>query len=326
MEEHMPTTHVEGQVRVTVAQTPQPEHPVRQTATPAPRSAHDAQLAAQQVTQAWAAALAGDEAQPSVASSDPEAVTPQTTPFVTVMHNGKASEESALVMPQAKTADVDARTGASMATAPRPAGHEPPMAQPAVAQSRPMPDAPAEMTSTTDRGDALSSFSTLSTEAAQRPTETQARLVETRDVQAWKVIEQLATAARFHVHGHSRELSVRLDPPELGTVHVRVVVQADGQVVAQIQTASPAVREMLDGRLAELQQALNQAGLTIEGCSVSLNSHGNPSTGQREGESFNQPAWTGQAAGRTQQQGEEAFASEPPATVRQHLGLVDYLA
>jgi hypothetical protein len=76
---------------------------------------------------------------------------------------------------------------------------------------------------------------------------------------------------RVSADGSLHEVVLRLDPPELGTVHVRVAAQAGGEVTTQITTTQPAALELLHQRLPELRAALNMAGLAVGDCTVSLN-------------------------------------------------------
>lgn len=64
-------------------------------------------------------------------------------------------------------------------------------------------------------------------------------------------------------NGKSSSFEIRLDPPELGKVDVRVEVGADGKVMAVIAARDPAVVEALMRGAKTLENALTQAGLNL---------------------------------------------------------------
>jgi flagellar hook-length control protein FliK len=75
------------------------------------------------------------------------------------------------------------------------------------------------------------------------------------------------------------EFRMRLDPPELGRVHVRLL--ADGDAVrGQVVVADEAVRQVVESQLPELRQRLEAAGLSVGRFDVSAdpgaNGRGDP--------------------------------------------------
>lgn len=94
---------------------------------------------------------------------------------------------------------------------------------------------------------------------------------------------QVADGITAHVRTLDRsgetEFRMRLDPPELGRVHVRLL--ADGDAVrGQVLVADEAVRQVIESQLPELRQRLEAAGLSVGRFDVSTdpgaNGRGNP--------------------------------------------------
>jgi flagellar hook-length control protein FliK len=74
------------------------------------------------------------------------------------------------------------------------------------------------------------------------------------------------------------EVKLRLDPPELGTVRLRVVASGDS-VTVQLVARTPEAVAALDRRLPELEHALAQNGTHLAQASVDLEDTG---SGPRE--------------------------------------------
>lgn len=72
--------------------------------------------------------------------------------------------------------------------------------------------------------------------------------------------------------GKTSTFEIRLDPPELGKVDVRVEVGKDGKIMAVIAARDPSVADALMRGAKTLENALTQAGLTLseEGIQVEL--------------------------------------------------------
>jgi flagellar hook-length control protein FliK len=100
-------------------------------------------------------------------------------------------------------------------------------------------------------------------------------------VEPQHVMTQVVSAARLTINQNGQqEMTVRLDPPELGTIHLKVATQANGEMVARIETPNPVVRDMLDSRLAELRQSLFDSGIRVDRCTVALDMQWNGQSGQ----------------------------------------------
>lgn len=74
------------------------------------------------------------------------------------------------------------------------------------------------------------------------------------------------------------ELRIRLDPPELGTVKLKIV-STGGDVRAELQVTSDAVRRVVESQLPELRQKLEDAGVRVQRMDVTTDSAGNSSAG-----------------------------------------------
>lgn len=85
----------------------------------------------------------------------------------------------------------------------------------------------------------------------------------------------------LHARGQS-EVYLRLDPPELGELHIRLAV-AEEQVHVHVRTASSEVKGLLDAGLGQLRQALADLGLRVEGLQISLGQGGSYGFGAESG-------------------------------------------
>lgn len=83
-------------------------------------------------------------------------------------------------------------------------------------------------------------------------------------------------------------MTMRLDPPHLGTVHMSVI-STGGAVTAVLQTSSEAAKQILDANVASLREALANSGINIDSINVSVG--GGPDQGWnpqgRQGEAGN---------------------------------------
>ncbi|MHB9130797.1 MAG: flagellar hook-length control protein FliK [Armatimonadota bacterium] len=103
------------------------------------------------------------------------------------------------------------------------------------------------------------------------------------------ILEQITNALRVNTKGIQRELDIQLDPPELGSVHVRVTAHASGELIARIQASDPAVRDMLQSHLQQLRQAFADNGFDLERCTISLDI--NAGQRQQQGGQPDQQTW-----------------------------------
>lgn len=85
----------------------------------------------------------------------------------------------------------------------------------------------------------------------------------TPDAIVRQVVQRITTAQSIQ----RTELSIRLEPPQLGHVTLRIV-HSDRRVVAEILTPHEAVRDVLERQLPELRQALEHLGVRTETITV----------------------------------------------------------
>lgn len=108
--------------------------------------------------------------------------------------------------------------------------------------------------------------------------------------------------ARNLQKGISR-FEIRLDPPEMGRIDVRMEIRKDGHVVAHMSVERPETLDLLQRDARSLQQALNNAGLQAD--SDSLNFSLKDQSGDTSGQHL--------AGGETSNHGMGAEEDEAPA-------------
>lgn len=96
--------------------------------------------------------------------------------------------------------------------------------------------------------------------------------------------EQVAFQMKSMVKDGTSKMIVKLDPPELGELEIRMQVSRLGKMDVMIHVERPQTLELLQKDSRFLQQALNDAGLQADSGSMSFNLKGdNPNGGQRQG-------------------------------------------
>jgi flagellar hook-length control protein FliK len=85
---------------------------------------------------------------------------------------------------------------------------------------------------------------------------------------AEQVASRIAERAQLLQRGNSTELHVRLEPPELGTVHVHLQA-SEGTVSARLVASSPEARAALEANLPDLRNRLGSGGVNVGGLDVS---------------------------------------------------------
>jgi flagellar hook-length control protein FliK len=71
----------------------------------------------------------------------------------------------------------------------------------------------------------------------------------------------LAVAIAARAQAGSNQFDIRLDPPELGRIDVRLDVDSNGQVTSHVTVDRPDTLQLLQSHQPQLEQALQQAGL-----------------------------------------------------------------
>lgn len=87
----------------------------------------------------------------------------------------------------------------------------------------------------------------------------------------------------------SRELKIKLNPEELGTVDVSISKNVDQQISIQLSVTNEAAEETLKHKISELTAALGDKGVSISDINISKSSSGNLNDKNPEGKnSFNE--------------------------------------
>ncbi|MEJ5296666.1 MAG: flagellar hook-length control protein FliK [Armatimonadota bacterium] len=78
-----------------------------------------------------------------------------------------------------------------------------------------------------------------------------------------RLVDQVVRAVELTRRGAATDLTVQLDPPELGVLRVKVTL-SDGAITAHVRADSPDVHRLLLTGQSELRDALQQAGLRVD--------------------------------------------------------------
>ena len=98
------------------------------------------------------------------------------------------------------------------------------------------------------------------------------RTAETKAMPGAEVIEQIASKTKIELSKGNKEITIRLDPPHLGKVDIKVSSEG-GVITTRFEVTAPAVRNLLEANLDSLRSALEKSNLGIGQCTVSLNSN-----------------------------------------------------
>jgi flagellar hook-length control protein FliK len=74
-------------------------------------------------------------------------------------------------------------------------------------------------------------------------------------------IAGLPVTIAAHAQAGSNQFDIRLDPPDLGRIEVKLSVDADGQVTSHVTVDRPETLSLLQSQQPQLERALEQAGL-----------------------------------------------------------------
>jgi len=69
-----------------------------------------------------------------------------------------------------------------------------------------------------------------------------------------------------------REMRIQLQPPELGRVHMKIGLD-NHHVVLRINVENPFVKDLIENNLAQLRQSLEDQGLRMDQCAVTVSDH-----------------------------------------------------
>jgi flagellar hook-length control protein FliK len=103
------------------------------------------------------------------------------------------------------------------------------------------------------------SFSALATTSA--PANASALTSSATSTDAPVPVAGIAVAIAARAQAGASQFDIRLDPPELGRIDVRLDVDSDGQVTTHMTADRPDTLALLQNQQPQLEQALNQAGL-----------------------------------------------------------------
>lgn len=108
--------------------------------------------------------------------------------------------------------------------------------------------------------------------AAQTPT-----AVRTPDPVA-QVADGIITHAHVATRAGETEFRMRLDPPELGPVKIKLTSDGDS-IHGQVVVSNDAIRRMIESQLPELRQRLDAAGVTVQNLDVSTDANSGAGAG-----------------------------------------------
>jgi flagellar hook-length control protein FliK len=100
------------------------------------------------------------------------------------------------------------------------------------------------------------------TRPVELPTADAPRVAVSTPPVAAQLQDAFVSQARVIERGGRHEFQLRLDPPELGEVKVRVLAMGD-KVEARLVVSDDAVRKLIESQLPDLRQRLEQAGVAV---------------------------------------------------------------
>ncbi|MCL6518675.1 MAG: flagellar hook-length control protein FliK [Armatimonadetes bacterium] len=140
------------------------------------------------------------------------------------------------------------------------------------------------------------------------------------------IIHQIVRAARMHVSDSTADITLRLDPPNLGIVHLNVVAEK-GMVTANIRVGTEAVRQALEADLSMLRESLTNAGIHVDAISVTIGDDMTPGWNWQLGEHGNARNYSAQTTGKHAAISREADVETVQNGMRAvSVGRFDYLA
>lgn len=131
-------------------------------------------------------------------------------------------------------------------------------------------------------------------------------------------VNQFAVDIAAKSQSGAKQFDIRLDPPELGRVEVRLSIDATGKAEAHLSADQPQTLDLLQKDAASLTRALRDAGLNVaqDGLNFSLRNQ----QGQADGGSRHAMPGRNGFAGRST---DETVQPEANVYVRRALGVVD---
>lgn len=178
--------------------------------------------------------------------------------------------------------------------------HAPSSAQ-APTTASPFTAAPTEVAATNAQIFAAADTTSPTPVAATQPGQTaQTRDADNAELNTARITRGLQNA----VHQKGGAVTLRLTPPEMGTVRIQLQIQ-NGAVNAQFHAETESTRTMLHQQMSQLRTALEQQGLSVErlGVQTMQSSAGSSTHNQSQGDGDNQANDGRSRGGFTQGQG-----------------------
>ena len=97
-----------------------------------------------------------------------------------------------------------------------------------------------------------------------------------------RVSEQIIRSARVLNRDGATQVTMRLDPPELGEVSIRLASTQNGIVSGEIAVESQKVQEIVQRNMGALREALSEQGIQIDQIDVSVDERGGSNLADRE--------------------------------------------
>ncbi|WP_016956862.1 flagellar hook-length control protein FliK [Catenovulum agarivorans] len=157
---------------------------------------------------------------------------------------------------------------------------------------------------------------------AERTAKNQQQIVQLKEqVQLHKpeAATALNDAVRFMMNGRVQAAELRLDPPELGSMQIKISLNGDAASVSML-VQNPQAKEMLDQSVPRLREMLEQQGIELSDSQVE---HQQANSGQGSDKNAQ--------GGQRQGDGDNAEQDDTTQVIEQkihngHLGAVDYYA
>ncbi|KPU83630.1 hypothetical protein JI57_00720 [Psychromonas sp. PRT-SC03] len=92
------------------------------------------------------------------------------------------------------------------------------------------------------------------------------------ELHAKQAADMLGKRLLMMIHQGKQEVSIRLDPAELGSMHIKLVMQQD-QLQLYIQTQHVQSRDLIEQHLPKLREQLAQQGINLNTSNVEQQSH-----------------------------------------------------
>lgn len=130
-------------------------------------------------------------------------------------------------------------------------------------------------------------------------------------------VSQIAVAVSSQARAGARHFEIRLDPPEMGRIDVRLEMARDGTMNAQLTVDRPETFEALNRDARHLERMLQQSGMKIDGGNIqfSLRDGGGSGQGAHEGNRAAAPAFASRGGGEDEAQAAPVYARISPTAL-----------